>query len=152
MRYLLDTNIVFELLLNRPGAADVELLLRNAPEGSLAFSDFSIHSLGVYLLRRDMGDTFVRSIGDLITNGGVVETRLTATELSDVIEAAGDYGLDFDDAYQYTLAEKYALTLVSFDADFDRTARGRKTPAQVLEQFQAVAEDRDHDNGEKDMS
>jgi predicted nucleic acid-binding protein len=36
------------------------------------------------------------------------------------------YGLDFDDAYQYTVAERGALTLVSFDADFDRTPNGKK--------------------------
>jgi predicted nucleic acid-binding protein len=33
--------------------------------------------------------------------------------------------LDFDDAYQYayqyTLAQKYSLELVSFDKDFDKT-------------------------------
>lgn len=43
------------------------------------------------------------------------------------------YGLDFDDAYQYAVAEKHNLTLVSFDKDFDRTERGRKTPAEILE-------------------
>jgi predicted nucleic acid-binding protein len=43
------------------------------------------------------------------------------------------YNLDFDDAYQYVAAEKHDLTLVSFDADFDRTELGRKTPAQILE-------------------
>jgi predicted nucleic acid-binding protein len=43
------------------------------------------------------------------------------------------FNLDFDDAYQYTAAEKYDLTLVSFDSDFDHTERGRKTPAEVLQ-------------------
>lgn len=99
-----------------------------------------------------MADTFVKSVNDLITNGGVIETRLTTTELSNVIEAAGDYRLDFDDAYQYTVAERYALTLVSFDADFDRTSRGRKTPDQVLEEFRAVAENGDSDNGEMERA
>ena len=42
------------------------------------------------------------------------------------------FRLDFDDAYQYVAAEKYGLTLVSFDADFDRTKPGRKTPDEVL--------------------
>jgi predicted nucleic acid-binding protein len=41
------------------------------------------------------------------------------------------FGLDFDDAYQYLAAVKYNLTLVSFDSDFDRTERGRRTPAEV---------------------
>jgi len=32
---------------------------------------------------------------------------------------------------QEKAAEKYHLTLVSFDSDFDRTGRGRKTPAEI---------------------
>jgi len=41
------------------------------------------------------------------------------------------YNLDFDDAYQYITAEKNDLTLVSFDADFDRTERGKKSPEVI---------------------
>ncbi|HOV21970.1 MAG TPA: hypothetical protein P5150_03165 [Candidatus Ratteibacteria bacterium] len=33
----------------------------------------------------------------------------------------GKFNLDFDDTYQYVSAEKYGLTLVSFDSDFDST-------------------------------
>jgi predicted nucleic acid-binding protein len=51
------------------------------------------------------------------------------SRLVDVISATK---LDFDDAYQYTAAEKYDLSIVSFDGDFDRTERGRRVPAQVL--------------------
>jgi predicted nucleic acid-binding protein len=36
------------------------------------------------------------------------------------------------DAYQYIAAEQYDAPLVSFDADFDRTERGRLTPAAAL--------------------
>jgi uncharacterized protein len=52
-------------------------------------------------------------------------TRLT--------EVMGEFKLDFDDAYQYVAAEKHDLSLVSFDADFDRTSRGKTTPAELLE-------------------
>ena len=57
---------------------------------------------------------------------------LTAKELDRVIDASTAFNLDFDDAYQYTIAAKYNLTIVSFDADFDRTDRGRKQPAALL--------------------
>ena len=48
------------------------------------------------------------------------------------IDTMYQFRLDFDDAYQYVAAEKYGLTLVSFDADFDRTKPGRKTTDEVL--------------------
>ncbi len=49
-----------------------------------------------------------------------------------IVQATHQFGLDFDDAYQYVVAEKYGLTLVSFDADFDRTPRGRRTPGEMI--------------------
>ena len=49
-----------------------------------------------------------------------------------VVENMRKYRFDYDDAFQYAIVERFNLTLVSFDADFDRTPRGRKTPVQVL--------------------
>jgi predicted nucleic acid-binding protein len=43
------------------------------------------------------------------------------------------YSLDFDDAYQYALAKKYNLEIVSFNSDFDRTDAGRALPEQVID-------------------
>ena len=40
---------------------------------------------------------------------------------------------EINQAIQYVTAEKYGLTLVSFDADFDRTEQGRKTPAEIID-------------------
>ena len=60
--------------------------------------------------------------------------RLEKEDLPSVGRFAETTGFTFDDAYQYVAAEKHNLTLVSFDADFDRTERGRKTPADVLKQ------------------
>ena len=31
----------------------------------------------------------------------------------------------------YVAAERYSLTIVSFDSDFDRSGMGRKTPDQL---------------------
>ncbi len=42
------------------------------------------------------------------------------------------FNLDFDDAYQYTLARKYGLRIVSYDSDFDATDIGRITPLQAM--------------------
>jgi hypothetical protein len=43
----------------------------------------------------------------------------------------GGYMVDVGD-YQYTVAKKYNLSLVSFDRDFDQTTRGRKRPGDFL--------------------
>jgi len=48
-----------------------------------------------------------------------------------LLEAIDAYKLDFDDSYQYVAAEQNGLTLVSFDNDFDRTNKGKKTPAEI---------------------
>ena len=47
-------------------------------------------------------------------------------------QVATTFSLDFDDAYQYVVAEKFGLTLVSFDTDFDRTDLKRIIPAGIL--------------------
>ncbi len=49
-----------------------------------------------------------------------------------LLEFVKKFGLDFDDAYQYTIAEKYNLQIISFDRDFDRTERKRKDPLDIL--------------------
>jgi uncharacterized protein len=52
-----------------------------------------------------------------------------------IARACSAYNLDFDDACQYIAAEMHDLRLVSLDADFDRTPRGRLTPAAALQLF-----------------
>ena len=37
----------------------------------------------------------------------------------------------FKRLYLYVAAEKYNLTIISFDNDFDRTERGRKIPEEI---------------------
>jgi hypothetical protein len=51
---------------------------------------------------------------------------------TNINETAQQFSLDFDDAYQYVISERYGLHLVSLDADFDRTDKGRQTPQQIL--------------------
>jgi predicted nucleic acid-binding protein len=58
---------------------------------------------------------------------------LSYEDMGNIIEVSTRFNLDFDDAYQYVIAEKYNLTIISFDSDFDRTELGRKTPKEVLE-------------------
>ncbi len=130
--HLLDTSIILELLLDQVKADEVERFLRNTSTEDLHLSEFTLYSLGIVLVRRKLHDTFLRSVEDLLVTGGIRLVRLGVKDIQDIVHAARRFNLDFDDAYQYVAAEKYNLTLVSFDSDFDSTERGRKTPAEII--------------------
>jgi len=68
----------------------------------------------------------------MIFNAGMMITSLSVNDMETVIESAKRFKLDFDDAYQYVIAEKYGLAIISFDSDFDRTEQGRTTPGIAL--------------------
>jgi predicted nucleic acid-binding protein len=78
-------------------------------------------------------EAFLLFVRDLFIEGEVGLLGLRPQEMEHIIVTMERYHLDFDDAYQYAVAEKHDLTIVSFDCDFDRTERGRKTPGEVLQ-------------------
>ncbi len=131
MQFLVDTNIWLELLLNQQQAQEVRQLFEEREGSDFAITEFSLYSIGIVLTRLSKDEAFARFIADALEQAGTRLVRLGSTEMKDVLNARSQFGLDFDDAYQYTAAEKYNLTLLSFDTDFDRTARGRKTPAMI---------------------
>ncbi len=130
--FLVDTNVWLELLLDQERAGEVRGFLQNASAAELAISEFSLYSIAVILCRLDKDDVLDDFLSDLLVDGGVAGVRLGPEDLREVLATRRRFGLDFDDAYQYLGAAKYGATLVSFDRDFDRTERGRKTPAQAL--------------------
>lgn len=132
LKLLLDTNVILESLLMQGKAQEAEALFLKNQEHDLYLSDFALHSIGAVLSRRKKYADFCELIGDIVEGTGIQVLSLSEKELEQVVEVAQKYGLDFDDAYQYAVAEKYNLTLVSFDKDFDRTERGRKTPSEIL--------------------
>ena len=130
--YLLDTNLVAEVLLGRAKAEEVKRFLRTVGGENLSLTEFSLYSLGIILARHRMYDAFSQAVNDLLLTGGIRLVRLGLTDMQDVTEACRKFNLDFDDAYQYAAAKKHDLTIVSFDSHFDQTDRGRKTPADLL--------------------
>lgn len=130
--YLLDTNVILELLLNQDQADQVAAFLDQATPNSLHISEFSLYSLGVILLRLKRYDLFTQAVEDLLFSEVIGLLRLEKQDMPRVTEVAQTFGLDFDDSYQYVAAEKFNLDLLSFDHDFDRTTRGRKTPREVM--------------------
>jgi predicted nucleic acid-binding protein len=130
--YLLDTCILLEYLLDQAKADEVEKLLLGASEIPMGVTEFSLYSIGINMLRQKLADRFVEFVDDVLVAGQVRLLRLGPPDMAAIAESARRFGFDFDDAYQYVAAQKHNLTLVSFDADFDRTDRGRKTPADIL--------------------
>lgn len=133
--YLLDTNIWLERLLDQSQSASVGELLGRLPLDHILMSDFTLHSLGVILHRWRQHTVFAAFVQDVLLDGGVALISLPAAAMTDVVAAMDGFGLDFDDAYQYVVAERENASLISFDAHFDQTDRGRMTPAQVLSQL-----------------
>jgi hypothetical protein len=132
MKILLDTSVVIELLLDQAKANQVEQLLNELPLTDIHLSVFALDSIGVLFIRRAMHDPFIEFVDDWLAEGGMVLLALKLQDMRRVVEAARQFKLDFDDAHQHVVAEKYDLTLVSFDAHFDPTPRGRKSPIDLL--------------------
>jgi hypothetical protein len=128
MKLLIDTNIFLEIVLAQTRATDAQDLLSKTEEHEFFISDYSLHSIGLLFFRRKQHDVFRRFLTDMFSIAGTKMISLLPRNMEDVINTAQKFGLDFDDAYQYVAAEQYGLTIISFDSDFDRTEKGRKTP------------------------
>ncbi|MEE8075915.1 MAG: PIN domain-containing protein [Candidatus Binatia bacterium] len=131
MRLLIDTNVFLEIILQQDKAEQAKTLLERTENHEFFISDYSLHSIGVLLFRRRQHDIFQEFLDDMTLNAGMTVISVFAHEMRAIIEVAQKFNLDFDDAYQYVAAEKNDLNIVSFDSDFDRTERGRKTPAEI---------------------
>jgi len=101
------------------------------PPEHLFITDFAFHSIGVVLSKLDRKDALLRFVQDTFIEGAISLIHLDPEDIQLVVRKMEQFNLDFDNAYQYSSAEKYNLTNVSFDSDFDRTLRGRKTPAEI---------------------
>lgn len=101
--------------------------MRHTPPERVYLSEFALCSLGIILFRYREHDAFLQIVEDLLTTNRIQLIRLGEAEMQSIVHAAQRFNLDFDDAYQYVTAERYNLTIVSFDGDFDRTERGRRS-------------------------
>ncbi len=129
--YLLDTNIWLELLLDQEKAGEVRTFIEQINE-NFYLTDFSLFSIGIILFRLKKEMVLQDFIEDVLINARIQILRLEIRDFQRLIEIRNQYSLDFDDSYQYTVAEKYQLTLISYDRDFDSTDRGRASPGEVV--------------------
>lgn len=117
MSFLVDTNVFLGILLNQPGRAQCEEFLRKNT-GALAIADFSLHSIGVIALHRQQAKLFADFLNDTLPNLELL--HLDRIGYPAVARAAQVFGLDFDDAYQFTVAKAHGLAIATQDRHFER--------------------------------
>ena len=132
VRYLVDTNVWLERLLDQDKSEIVSRFLDTIPLDDLFVSDFAIHSIGVILSRYKKLSLFEKFLNDLFVNGQIEQLSLNSSDLLDVISNMQEFNLDFDDAYQLTVSQKYDLTIVTFDKDFDVKGIRKNTPDEII--------------------
>jgi len=128
--YLLDTNIFLEILVDREHAPVIRDLLTRKPAIPFFISDFSVYSIGIFLTRRKLYTHFSSFIDDLFRRDIRIQS-LANDELKQIPRWCEQYGMDFDDACQYGIAETYQLRIVSLDRDFDSVPSGRIHPKDL---------------------
>ena len=130
--FLVDTNVWLERLLDQESSEEVARFLDVTPSEHLFITDFAFHSIALVLYKLGRTEALKRFVQDAFVDGAVTLIHLKPEDMDRIIHVVQRFNLDFDDAYQYAAAERYDLIIISFDSDFDRTKRGRMTPAEVL--------------------
>ena len=128
--YLVDANV---WLLEQDRFDEVRRFLDVTESSHLFLTDFSFHSISLILTRLGKTMILLSFVQDSFLEGAVSLVHLSPEDTETIANAMQQFRLDFDDAYQYVAAEKHNLVLISFDSDFDRTDKGRKTPQAVLQ-------------------
>jgi len=134
VRYLVDTDVWLERLLDQEKSEIASRFLDLISVEDLFVSDFSIHSIGVILSRLKKLDVFEKFLDDLFINGQIEQLSLNSVELLDVISNIQEFSLDFDDAYQLSVSQKYDLIIVTFDKDFNAKGIRKNTPDEIIHQ------------------
>ena len=129
--FLVDTNVWLERLLDQERSKEVGSFLDAISSERLFITDFAFHSIALVLSKLNKIEVLMHFVQDAFVEGAVTLVHLESEDTKRIVEVMDEFNLDFDDAYQYVAAEKYNLTLISFDTDFDRTKQGRKTPGEV---------------------
>ena len=129
---LIDTNIILELLLNRPRADDCENLLEAASKGRIeaVVTHFSIHAVEAVLKEQEL---ILRLLRNLENSLGISVHDTTITDEVAVTILMNKVDLNFDDCLQYFVAKKLGVeAIVSFGKHFDGLDMPRLEPKDVL--------------------
>lgn len=115
--FLADTNIFLEVLLAGNKAETCKAFLDQNP-GKIHLSDFSLHSIGVILFRQRK-ELFFKHFSRMcqLIRGSYSLANESYLKLPEIKQR---FNLDFDDAYQFQVAEDHKLAIATMDKDFNR--------------------------------
>ena len=115
MAFLFDTNVFLEILLDQDKKEICKkLLIENL--GNIYLSDFSLHSIGVILLKKKKLKTFDQFLKDVLPYATILS--FPKRKYSEITNIASKYKMDFDDSYQALIAIEFELTIKTMDQDF----------------------------------
>jgi predicted nucleic acid-binding protein len=120
MAFLFDTNVFLEILLDQEKKETCKALL-NEHIGSIYISDFSLHSIGVILLKQKKAKIFDKFLKDLLPFSTILS--LPKEKYSEISGMSSKYKLDFDDAYQSQIAIEFETGIKTMDKDFTRISK-----------------------------
>jgi predicted nucleic acid-binding protein len=115
--FLVDTNVFLEILLRQDEKESCKKFLDNNI-GNLNITDFSLHSIGVILFKYGKEEIFQKFVEDVLPT-----TRFLSLPMElykEVVYVGKSLNLDFDDAYQYSIAKYHGLKVVTMDKDFKK--------------------------------
>ncbi|MCR4292953.1 MAG: PIN domain-containing protein [Candidatus Kuenenia sp.] len=115
--YLIDTNIFLEVLLSQE-KMDICKKILDANIGNQYLSDFSLHSIGVILFKNGKENIFQKFSVDVVPKIEVI--TLSKEFYKNLANEKENTGLDFDDVYQFKIAEEYGLEIITMDKDFNK--------------------------------
>ncbi|NOZ47572.1 MAG: PIN domain-containing protein [Chlorobi bacterium] len=135
-KFLVDTNIWLERLLDQDKSEIVSKFLDLVPANQIFVSDFTVHSIGVILTiltKLKKLDILDKIVTDLFIHGQVEQITLDTIDIFDIISNIEEFNLDFDDSYQLTVSQKFDLTLITFDKDFNVKGIKKKSPEEIIQ-------------------
>jgi len=120
MAFLFDTNVFLEILLDQEKKEVCKKLL-NDNIGRIYLSDFSLHSIGVILLKQKKLKIFDQFLKDILPHSTILS--LPKEKYSEITRVATKYKLDFDDTYQSLIAIEFEIVIKTMDKDFTRISK-----------------------------
>jgi uncharacterized protein len=83
--YLVDTNIWLERLLDQDRSEEVGDFLQRVSNDRLFLTDFTLHSIGIILLKLGEAQTFSRFVQDVLIDGAVRLVGLQPDDMTSIV-------------------------------------------------------------------